>query len=494
MGHVTTPTNTTLVKSVPMTTSGLRTATSTPRVTTMLMAELHLLARPLMDLLTSRRLHTAKVPNTGAASSPTGTLGAVTRTSTRRSLMMTPGPNPTLPSPTMNGTTVMPTNGAARLGDATVTSTVPHPTVARPLLTNITDTPRRAAMAAMAVLHTPRAAPTGVVHLRLAVQLMPDTTTTPGPNRPMVRTRMPDGASLTTASPLALTTTRSTPDGSRLMMTSGLRTTTASTTPMPVHTARPLPSGLIANPAKRDGANPTGALVANTTKPLALDVLLLMANPDLTGTHGAVTRTSRSTNHMNRHGLSPTMLSHMTNGTTSTEINGAPRHGARTAIFTVLLHTMVLLPLLTTPTKPMAAKLDMPRAETLMVASLMAVQNLLLTTRPPQARRPLLVPTMPTHGPSRLTALTTTPGGASPMSSSTPTSTTMSSTPARCALTTTSWPRTGMSTPRRMPTFMAKPQAWSALNQRSPRPLTHLMSAMADMAMVMAATDGEHHT
>merc|ERR1739848_395651 len=192
-------------------------------------------------------------------------------------------------------------------------------------------------------------------------------------NRPMVRTRMPDGASLTTASPLALTTTRSTPDGSRLMMTSGLRTTTASTTPMPVHTARPLPSGLRANPAKRDGASPTMALVANTTQPLALDVLLLMANPDLTGTHGAVTRTSRSTNHMNRHGLS---------------------------------HTMVLLPLLTTPTKPMAAKLDMPRAatagaraESLMVASLMAVQNLLLTTRPPQARRPLLVPTMPTHGP-----------------------------------------------------------------------------------------------
>merc|ERR1739848_557083 len=140
-----------------------------------------------------------------------------------------------------------------------------------------------------------------------------------------------------------------------------------------------------------------------------------------TGAHGAVTRTSRSTNHMNRHGLSPTTLSHMTNGTTSTEINGAPRHGARTAIFTGLLHTMVLLPLLTTPTKPMAAKLDMPRAatagaraESLMVASLMAVQNLLLTTRPPQARRPLLVPTMPTHGPSRLTALTTTPGGASP--------------------------------------------------------------------------------
>merc|ERR1739848_952974 len=138
------------------------------------------------------------------------------------------------------------------------------------------------------------------------------------------------------------------------------------------------------------------------------------------------------------------------------------------------LHTMVLLPLLTTPTKPMAARLDMPRAatagaraESLMVASLMAVQNLLLTT---------------------------TPGGASPMTSSTPTSTTMSSTPARCALTTTSGPRTGMSTPREILTFMAKPQALSALNQRSPRPLTHLMSAMADMAMVMAATDGEHHT
>merc|ERR1712037_458677 len=125
--------------SVPMTTSGLRTATSMPRATTMLMAWPHLLTRQLTALLTSRRLHTAEVPNTGAATSPIGTLGAVTRTSTRRSLMMTPGPSPTLLSPMTNGTTVMPTNGAARLGDATVTSTVPHPTVARPLLTNTTD-------------------------------------------------------------------------------------------------------------------------------------------------------------------------------------------------------------------------------------------------------------------------------------------------------------------------------------------------------------------
>merc|ERR1719211_14693 len=132
-----------------------------------------------------------------------------------------------------------------------------------------------------------RAQSTGAAHLRLALLLMLDTTTTPGPNRPTVRTRMPDGASLTTASPLALTTTRSTPDGSRLMMTSGLRTTTASTTPMPVHTARPLPSGLRANPAKRDGAKVTNSeLVANTTPPLVLDALLVMANPDLTGTHG----------------------------------------------------------------------------------------------------------------------------------------------------------------------------------------------------------------
>merc|ERR1711992_523138 len=162
---------------------------------------------------------------------------------------------------------------------------------------------------------------------------------------------------------------------------------------------------------------------------------------DLTGTHGAVTRTSRSTNHMNRH-------------------------GARTVIFTVLLHTRVLLQLPTASKKPTAAKWDMPnitaagaRAESLMALLLMAVKLLLLTTRPPWATRPLLVPTMLTHGPSRLTALTTTPGGASPMTSSTPTSTTMSSTPARCALTTTSGPRTGMSTPRRMPTFMVKTQA-----------------------------------
>merc|ERR1719458_2140175 len=115
-------------------------------------------------------------------------------------------PSPTLLSPMTNGTTVMPTNGAARLGDATVTSTVPHPTVARPLLTNTTDT-LRAARAAGPVANTPRADNSGLVHLPKALLLRLDTTTTPGPNRPTVRTRMPDGASLTTASQLALTTT-----------------------------------------------------------------------------------------------------------------------------------------------------------------------------------------------------------------------------------------------------------------------------------------------
>merc|ERR1712037_731880 len=98
--------------------------------------------------------------------------------------------------------------------------------------------------------------------------------------------------------------------------------------------------------------------------------------------------------------------------------------------------------------------------------------------------------------PSRLTALTTTPGGASPMTSSTPTSTTMSSTPARCALTTTSGPRTGMSTRRRTPMLTVKLHLHTVLNQRSPRLLTHLTSATAVMATVAtvatAATDGEH--
>merc|ERR1719458_722336 len=147
--HATTLTSTTLVKSVPMTTSGLRTATSGPRATTMLMAWPHLLTRQLTALLTSRRLHTAEVPNTGAATSPIG-----------------------------------------RLGDATVTSTVPHPTVARPLLTNTTDT-LRAARAAGPVANTPRADNSGLVHLPKALLLRLDTTTTPGPNRPTVRTRMP---------------------------------------------------------------------------------------------------------------------------------------------------------------------------------------------------------------------------------------------------------------------------------------------------------------
>merc|ERR1719264_1317054 len=232
-----------------------------PRATTMLMAWPHLLTRQLTALLTSRRLHTAEVPNTGAATSPIGTLGAVTRTSTRRSLMMTPGPSPTLLSPMTNGTTVMPTNGAARLGDATVTSTVPHPTVARPLLTNTTDT-LRAARAAGPVANTPRADNSGLVHLPKALLLRLDTTTTPGPNRPTVRTSMPDG--------------------SRLMTISGLRTTIASTMPMPAPTARPPPSGLRVSPLARwDGPKEV-----STTPPLALDTLETTANPDLTGMHG----------------------------------------------------------------------------------------------------------------------------------------------------------------------------------------------------------------
>merc|ERR1719201_2265803 len=444
----------------------------------MLMAWPHLLTRQLTALLTSRRLHTAEGPNTGAATSPIGTLGAVTRTSTRRSLMMTPGPSPTLLSPMTNGTTVMPTNGAARLGDATVTSTVPHPTVARPLLTNTTDT-LRAARAAGPVANTPRADNSGLVHLPKALLLRLDTTTTPGPNRPTVRTRMPDGASLTTASQLALTTTRSTPDGSRLMTISGLRTTIASTMPMPAPTARPPPSGLRVSPLARwDGPKEV-----STTPPLALDTLETTANPDLTGMHGAVTRTSRSTNPMNRHGLSPMMLSHTTNGTTSTEINGAHRHGARTAIFTVLPLTTVLLPVLTTLTKPTVVSPDTADGARAAL-SLMAAKLLLTTSRPPRARRPLLVPTMPTHGPSRLTALTTTPGGASPMTSSTPTST-----------TTTSTPRTGMSTRRRTPMLTVKLHLHTVLNQRSPRLLTHLTSATAVTAaaatVATAATDGE---
>merc|ERR1719458_1886903 len=150
---------------------------------------------------------------------------------------------------------------------------------------------------------------------------------------------------------------------------------------------------------------------------------------------------------MNRHGLSPMMLSHTTNGTTSTEINGAHRHGARTAIFTVLPLTTVLLPVLTTLTKPTVVSPD-------------------------------------------------TADGARPMTSSTPTSTTTSSTPARCALTTTSGPRTGMSTRRRTPMLTVKLHLHTVLNQRSPRLLTHLTSATAVMATVAtvatAATDGEH--
>merc|ERR1719469_1178212 len=122
--------------------------------------------------------------------------------------------------------------------------------------------------------------------------LLPTATiTTPGPSRPTVRTKMPDGANLTIPSRLVPTTTRSTPDGSRLMTTSGLRTTIVTTTRMAPSTARLLPSGprTVATEATEATARAT---VARLTPPLSRVTQLTLANPAPSGMLGAVTTTS----------------------------------------------------------------------------------------------------------------------------------------------------------------------------------------------------------
>merc|ERR1711934_142222 len=174
-------TSTTHVRSLLTTTSGPKTAMSTRVAKPATTATLPLLTTPPTVLLTLRRLPLRATREHGLANTRTLMPMAVTRTSMRRSLTMTPAPKHTRPSLMMRGTTRMTTNGAHRLGVQTKMSTV--------------------------------------------------------------LTLTQDGASLTTPSLPDLTTTKNTPDGFRLTMTSGQKTTTTPRAMMPISTAKELPSG-----------------------------------------------------------------------------------------------------------------------------------------------------------------------------------------------------------------------------------------------------------
>merc|ERR1719331_2202691 len=117
-------TSTTHVRSLLTTTSGPKTAMSTRVAKPATTATLPLLTTPPTVILTLRRLPLRATREHGLANTRTLMPMAVTRTSMRRSLTMTPAPKHTRPSLMMRGTTRMTTNGAHRLGVQTKMSTV----------------------------------------------------------------------------------------------------------------------------------------------------------------------------------------------------------------------------------------------------------------------------------------------------------------------------------------------------------------------------------
>merc|ERR1719469_1077215 len=295
----TTTTSTTLARFVLMTTSGLRTVMATVKANRTSTVRPLPPAPPPATAPTSRR-HPRDADKWGGLVTPTaGTPMAVTRTSMRRSLTMIPMPSPTRPSLTMSGTTAMLTSGAVKLGAPIRMSMVPLPTAPRPLPPRLprldTASPPDTMVPTDSTVPTARATLTRVKSGRALLTrrpLLPTATiTTPGPSRPTVRTKMPDGANLTIPSRLVPTTTRSTPDGFRLMTTSGLRTTIVTTTRMAPSTARLLPSGprTVATEATDATARAT---VARLTPPLSRVTQLTLANPAPSGMLGAVTTTS----------------------------------------------------------------------------------------------------------------------------------------------------------------------------------------------------------
>jgi len=130
----TTLTSTTLVRFVPMMTSGLRTATPMVQVPKMLTATPLPKTLQPATLRTSTLLPLARDKNTGVVNRTTGMHGVAIKTSMRRFLTMTPMPSLTPLSLTMSGTTVTLTNGALKLGVKITTSMVLLLTARRLLL------------------------------------------------------------------------------------------------------------------------------------------------------------------------------------------------------------------------------------------------------------------------------------------------------------------------------------------------------------------------
>ena len=172
-----------------------------------------------------------------------------------------------------NGTTKTTTSGAPRLGARTETSMVPLPrTGTPPTVTGIKllKLLQRKPITAMAITVTVMAVTAAVMevtvkatattmadtlqslkamlprvlikrktHLANGLHSNPGMTTMSGPNRPTALMPTPDGASLTTPSPLSLTMTSNTLARSGPTTTSGPRITTATTLRMPPATRRP---------------------------------------------------------------------------------------------------------------------------------------------------------------------------------------------------------------------------------------------------------------
>merc|ERR1712037_794438 len=463
-------TSTTHVRSLLTTTSGPKTAMSTRVAKPATTATLPLLTTPPTVLLTLRRLPLRATREHGLANTRTLMPMAVTRTSMRRSLTMTPAPKHTRPSLMMRGTTRMTTNGAHRLGVQTKMSTVLPLMELRPPRSR----PATAARATATDL-----AMSGRAHLLRAALPEVPTTMTLTLTCLTVLTLTQDGASLTTPSLPDLTTTKNTPDGFRLTMTSGQKTTTTPRAMMPISTAKELPSG----PSRH--TDTAGAPRAKWMLHLVLATAATTATSTLTGMPMAATRILRSMSPTNRPGPSLMTPNPMTNGTTMATTRGLPRNGNRMPTSTVPHLTELLL-----PTK----MLPMPAPATEATAMLDTVHTALLPRTPWTTvhlrHTPLPRVLMTTiHGPSSLKAKTKTVEPADPTTSSTPTSTTMSSTPAGSAPMMTNGPKTTICGNIKTMQDTALPHQFTNLNPRSPRPSISLMShtAITDMDTVTAA-------
>merc|ERR1712060_243301 len=373
-------------------------------------------------------------------------------------------PSPTMLSPMMNGRTRMMTSGELRLGDPIRMSTVPPLTARLPplaslalptrlvtstaLVLTVTPPAARAAGADMATVALPltglrvpattvvtpttvsrRVPPSGTVLPRVA------TTTMPGRREPTALTPTPDGASLTTAQSLLMTTS-----GLRTR-TNGLPPTTGIRMPPPPTRRRISVPPLAPRPkAERAGDGPETVPPSRvlrmraTVLPLPPSTAATWTGPRvaLTPMPTAEIRTTPSTSTTMTPAPSPTVLSPTMSGTTPTMTPGVLSLGAAIRTSTDLpLRTMVLHPgsrLVTTamapdtvltamvPTNPLlpptvTAGVRAVTADGATVAHLLSstvTRVTVLPRVPPVNGRPPRVATTTTPGPRVLTALTTT--------------------------------------------------------------------------------------